>query len=261
MKTTWMALTLTAVAIDAHAIGRLANVEIIDRDTGSTLQAHYFRGEYWVAGTPGHRYSILIQNQRSDRELAVASVDGINVISGESAGVAQTGYVFDARQGYDIDGWRKSDQEVSAFTFTSVPDSYAARTRRPQNVGVIGIALFLERPMPTSPSVDDALRSGAAPPAATSDLETSVARSAISAATAERAQALGTGHGEREFSAVTETPFERQSPRPNEVVRIRYDSLPNLVALGVIARPAPLPPAPNPFPRSSGDGYVPDPPS
>ncbi len=50
----------------------------------------------------------------------------------------QTGYVFYARQAYDIAGWRKSDSEIAAFTFTSIPKSYAARTGRPQNVGVIG---------------------------------------------------------------------------------------------------------------------------
>ena len=49
--------------------------------------------------------------------------------------------------GVEIDGWRKSMDEVAAFYFTALPDSYAARTGRPDNVGVIGVALFREEPV------------------------------------------------------------------------------------------------------------------
>ena len=52
---------------DANAAGSLADVQIIDRDTGSVLPMYRSRGEYWVAGRPGARYSIMIQNHRSER--------------------------------------------------------------------------------------------------------------------------------------------------------------------------------------------------
>jgi len=39
--------------------------------------------------------------------------------------------VLDPRGSVDISGWRKSMSEVAAFVFTSLPDSYAARTDRP----------------------------------------------------------------------------------------------------------------------------------
>ena len=70
---------------------------------------------------------------------------------------------------------------------------------------------------------------------------------------------LGTGHGEREWSQVSHTAFERAQSTPNETIRIRYDSHENLVALGVIpgATPAPRPDA---FPGSPVSRYVPDPP-
>ncbi len=71
---------------------------------------------------------------------------------------------------------------------------------------------------------------------------------------------LGTGHGEREYSYVTHTEFLRMQPQPNEIVRIRYDSLDNLLAMGIITRPRAAPPAPNPFPVSPEPQYVPDPP-
>jgi len=120
-------------------------VAIIDRASGVELIPHFYRGEYWVAGKPGATYSIAIRNRLGERLLAVASVDGVNVISGATAAWDQTGYVFGANQRYEITGWRKSDAEVAAFTFTASPNSYAERTGRPANVGVIGVALFRER--------------------------------------------------------------------------------------------------------------------
>jgi len=47
---------------------------------------------------------------------------------------------------------------------------------------------------------------------------------------------LGTGHGEREYSYVNHTEFLRMQTQPNEVIRIHYDSLDNLFAMGIIKR-------------------------
>ncbi len=146
MKGAWLGMLLVGMGIEAHAAGRLSEVQIIDRDTGSVLPMYRSRGEYWVAGRPGARYSIMIQNHRGERILAVTAVDGINVISGETGAWSQSGYVFGPGENYEIAGWRKSDAEIAAFNFTSSGSSYAARTGRPANVGVIGVALFLERP-------------------------------------------------------------------------------------------------------------------
>jgi hypothetical protein len=146
-RTVWLAaLAGLAVNCKALAVGGLATVSVIDRDSGTQLSTYYFKGEYWVAGRPGARYAIEIRNCAAGRLLAVTSVDGINVISGATAGWGQTGYVFDPGANYQIAGWRKSDTEVADFTFTASPNSYAARTGRPANVGVIGVALFRERP-------------------------------------------------------------------------------------------------------------------
>lgn len=57
--------------LPARAIGRLADVTIVDRDTGATLPVHYARGEYWVAGRPGARYGITVRNRLGERVLAV----------------------------------------------------------------------------------------------------------------------------------------------------------------------------------------------
>jgi hypothetical protein len=260
-------------ATPALAIGRLADVSVVDRDTGETLATRYHRGEYWMEGRPGARYAIRIRNQQGRRLLAVTSVDGINVVTGETAAVDQRGYVYDAWNAYDITGWRKSDAEIAAFTFTAVPQSYAARTGRAANVGVIGVALFrdqpppavmLDLPAPLAPPMAAPLaesrneQKAAEAPAASAD-----AAGAGSArrdrALANPAPALGTGHGTRETSVVTQVPFQRESTRPNEVIRLRYDSRANLVALGVIREVTPPASRPQPFPAGSQPGYVPDP--
>jgi hypothetical protein len=276
-------LAALVTSYDALAVGAIANVTIVDRDSGVTLSTHFFHGEYWVAGTPGARYAIEIRNCIGGRLLAVTSVDGVNVLSGATAGWDQAGYVFDPGERYQITGWRKTDAEVAAFTFTDSLDSYAERTGRPANVGVIGVALFRERqpqavyaPPKVAPS---ARQPEAAPRAAESSRASASQSTAITAMASggpsrglavDQAHAsvpvpmpapkLGTGHGEREYSYVENTEFRRMRPEPNEVIRIRYDSLDNLVAMGIVRRPRPTPTAPNPFPGSQERQFVPDPP-
>lgn len=275
-------LALVMLSGEAWAVGRIATVTIVDRDSGSVLGAHYFRGEYWVAGTPGAHYAIEIRNRLGERLLAVTSVDGVNVLSGATAAWYQEGYVFGPREGYQITGWRKTHQEVAAFTFTASPDSYAARTGRPANVGVIGVALFQERPLRAyaPPSIAAPQPSPETPNSAAQEAERAAADSASTAAppgpVAEGARArpqeplvayaqalaprLGTGHGPREYSYVQDTEFQRLQDEPNEVIRIRYDSLENLMAMGIVRRPGPRPPVANPFPGSAPGEFVPDPP-
>jgi hypothetical protein len=261
MKRLCMSLVLAGLATHAVATGRLANVSIVDRSSGEVLAAHYHRGEYWVAGRPGARYAIRINNRSHERLLAVTAVDGVNVISGETAAWDQTGYVFHGWQGYDIDGWRKSNHDVAAFTFTAAPRSYAARTGRAANIGVVGVALFRERlqqPVPmTAPAAPMAeARERLSDSAASTEAAGGMARQE-----SERAAKLGTGHGERVRSDVQHTDFERRHARPDEIIRIRYDSHENLVAMGVIRRNRPHSPTPEAFPDSPVAGYVPDPPS
>jgi hypothetical protein len=287
-------LGVLGVRTDAHAAGGLADVQIIDRDTGSVLPMYRSRGEYWVAGRPGARYSIMIQNHRGERILAVTAVDGINVISGETGAWSQSGYVFSPGERYEIAGWRKSNAEIAAFNFTAADNSYAERTGRPANVGVIGVALFLERPAPVRwfdrqsrdrkseesgyarNRVENSIEGGAdgaaraAPPSLAATAPAAPAASPPAPQFAEiqpnvansnpaPAQKLGTGHGARETSYVQDTTFDRLSSTPNELIKIRYDSYENLVAMGVVpTRPAWQ--RPNPFPDSPIQRYVPDPP-
>ncbi|MGE5305075.1 MAG: hypothetical protein ACM3TN_17325 [Alphaproteobacteria bacterium] len=278
-----LAALLLLFASPSALAGQLADVQILNRSTGERLPVYYHRGKMYVAGNPGDRYAVQVANRAGARILAVNSVDGVNVISGETASYEQTGYVFLPWQSYEITGWRKNQNEVAAFYFTSLSDSYAARTDRPQNVGVIGVAVFRERtppqPQPVMPTPrpfekrsgttgaptdsDNRAESRESASGAASDAKASPARpaqeavSAPSAALRRSQEKLGTGHGEREHSYVSYTDFRRASSHPDEIFSIYYDSRENLLARGIIPG-APRVAEPRPFP---GLRFVPDPPS
>ncbi len=242
----------------------LTDVEIYDRTEHRTLPVHAHEGRLYVAGEPGHQYEIRLRNRSSERLLAVTSVDGVNVISGQTAKSSQSGYVLAAWDGVDIEGWRKSMDDVATFYFTRLSNSYAARTGRPENVGVIGVALFRERqrccrPQPfehgqveQQPFEDRAVPAPAEPLArAESD-----ASASASPSPQRSREKLGTGHGHRETSPVEYVDFQRASTTPEETIVIYYDSRQNLLARGVIPNSRRYADrSPNPFPNE----FVPDP--
>lgn len=252
----------------ARADARLVQVDIVDRDGGEALHVWRDHGRPVVAGRPGARYSVRLVNDSGERVLAVVAIDGVNVVSGETAGVGQRGYVLEPWQRTEITGWRKSNEEVAAFEFTSLADSYAARTGRPQDVGVIGVAVFREakaievsQAQPVPPS-QGAAKAAAVPspdsrPAAESRRADAAATGAAAPVERER---LGTGHGEREASVVRITTFQRASARPDQRLEIRYDSLDNLVTAGIVPPPHVAATSPRAFPADPPRGYVPDPP-
>lgn len=221
----------------------LVDVAVVDRDSGQWLPQYPHRGDTWVAGMPGHRYSVRLTNTTGERVLVVLSVDGVNAVTGQTAAASQAGYVLAPWETTEIAGWRKSLDDIAQFVFTDLGDSYAARTGRPRNVGVIGVAVFEEaRPRyyaPEAPPIargyDGRERSlgerSASAPAATADAiaEESSAKSAAR-------QSIGTGHGQREWSPVGRTDFSRASRSPAQLTQLRYDDHHRLIALGVIPR-------------------------
>lgn len=237
--------------------GGPVRMALVDRDRGTELRSYSAEGQRWVAGERGHRYAVRLYNDSPRRVLVVLSVDGVNAISGEDADPSQTGYVLNPGQRADITGWRKSQDEVAQFVFSSPSGSYASRTGRPDNIGVVGVAVFEEArrwyPQP--------ILRGVPLPAPTAQAEAAADASASRIegyASKSQAPALGTGHGAREHSSVRDTDFERASRSPAQVLQLRYDSARNLRARGILVdAPSRLPREPQAFPNR----YVPDPPA
>jgi hypothetical protein len=252
------ATLLTGCASVADA-GSLADVAVINRTTGERLQVYRHAGRMYVEGKAGERYAVEMRNRTGGRILTILSVDGVNAVTGQTAATSQSGYVLNSWSRAEIAGWRKDMSDVAAFYFTALPDSYAARTGRPDNVGVIGVAVYKEyveppRAMQEAPALAKSEATGrlsssdaAGAPAASAPSETSALRNKTAN------EKLGTGHGERIHAPTYGTEFRRASSTPSEAINIYYDSRQNLIAQGIIPRHAKLP---QPFPNG---GFVPDP--
>jgi hypothetical protein len=248
--------------------GGVAAIEIIDRSANQSLGvfegAH---GQAFVVGNPGNEYRLHIRNLTGARILAVASVDGVNIVSGETASPSQSGYVLGPWESLDVDGWRTSLQKTAAFYFTTLADSYATRTGRPNDLGVIGVAVFRERPRVieySRPKVSryDTPRESASAAGGMADEKRATANNAEPAQAMGRlekdaakpmaapAPSIGTGYGRDEWSSAQRVAFERATSSPAEVLSVRYDRRENLVAMGVLPRPRVIGRAPDPFPGS-----------
>ena len=239
----------------------LVQMDVIDRDSGQWLPEYGHRGQHWIAGVPGHRYAVRLANTTGERVLVVLSIDGVNAVTGQTAAPSQAGYVLEPWETAEIAGWRKSYDDIAQFVFTDLPDSYAARTGRPANVGVVGVAVFRERqlrPVYAPPP---------APPIAGGMARNEARKAAAPAASADRAMAseaeampqrLGTGHGQREWAPVGQTEFVRASRSPQQVSQLRYDDADALVALGILPRYRA--PYAGTTPRAFPGGFVQDPP-
>jgi len=100
-----MFVTGAAPAVAAYyPTGSLVSVDIYDRADGTSLPVYTKDGQSYVVGVPGHEYAVRVRNCTGQRVLAVTSVDGVNVISGETASPDQSGYVIDAWSSVEITG-------------------------------------------------------------------------------------------------------------------------------------------------------------
>ncbi len=239
-------------------------IEVVDDDSMQRLATFCRDGRSYVLGDLGQRYSIRVINPTSARVEAVVSVDGLDAVDGHPASLRKRGYVVPAFGEVVVDGWRTSLDSVAAFRFSTVPDSYGARTGHARNVGVIAAAFFRERvrprvvqiPLPAPPTARD--RAASAAPAAPADeaaAPSSNARGSAGGASASppsaasKAEAtapaarrgLGTEFGEAQASSVVETSFTRADTNPTWLTEVRYDDRNGLVSRGI-----PIPPPPPP---------------
>jgi len=219
--------------------------------SGAPARTFRHDGETFVLGHLGERYTLRVVNHSGRRVEAVVSVDGRDVIDGRPGDWhGKRGYLVPAWSSVDIDGWRISQRQAAAFRFSTVSDSYAAKTGNAREVGVIGVAIFPERWYPPSPlypsphapwngGLHDDLegrdRGNSAPRAeenGSGPTAPALPSEPLAHKSAER-PGLGTEFGEPVSSQVTEVPFERALQRPEVVIGARYDDRDGLVALGI----------------------------
>jgi len=58
LRLTLAALLVAAATLPAQALGRLADVVLVDRASGQPLAVHWHEGRAYVVGEPGREYQV-----------------------------------------------------------------------------------------------------------------------------------------------------------------------------------------------------------
>jgi hypothetical protein len=237
-------LALVSCAAPPRAESQALRTQVSDYELevlvdGEPVRTFAHRGQSYLLGLEGARYVLRIHNRSGRRIEAVVTVDGLDVIDGEPGDFAnKRGYLVPAYGSVDIEGWRVSERQAAAFRFAPIGQSYAAKTGRARNVGVIGVAVFPERVVRPAPRPMQPYEYGAdADRAGSSEAKAEApASSAPASAGAERRarKGLGTEFGEAMYSQIEHVSFVRANPtRPAFLLGARYDDRRGLISLGI----------------------------
>lgn len=99
-----------------------------------------------IQGIQGKEFELEVVNKTSRRLLVHPVVDGLSAMTGELAlkNDSSYGYVMAPWQISTVPGWRLNNNEVAKFVFLPSSNSYAERTSKGCNNGVIACAVWEE---------------------------------------------------------------------------------------------------------------------
>lgn len=186
---------------------------------GRPAREYPLNGDIWLEGRLGSEFTLRFRNSTARRVEVVLSIDGLSVMNGQTASKDDRGYIVGPYQTADIPGWRLNDREVAKFFFGKLDEAYASKMGKPQNIGVIGAAVFTERQsMPLSTPV---FRGGAT-------------RGGGEMFSMTTKGGVGTGFGDRAEHQVSRTTFVRASQVPAAQFALRYETAEELTARGIV---------------------------
>lgn len=239
---------------------------------GSPAKEYYHQGSHYMEGKENSKFSIRLKNNSGSRVLFVPTVDGLSVMSGDKASFESRGYIVSAYDSITVEGWRTSDKNVAEFFFTHPKGSYAKKTKKGDNLGVIGGAVFKEKVKPRSNPTWEVTYATATPPKypdinqypavyfTTSGLNVSGGGSvgsslALSSANAasnmmEVKASLGAGFGQDKYSPTIGVDFDKETS-PEAVFSIFYNTRQKLEEIGVEFK-KPVYITPSAFPNEEG---------
>jgi hypothetical protein len=126
----------------------IMNTKVDIMVNGKAVRQYKHNGYIYIEAREGTEYVISIRNNSQTRKLAVITVDGLNVITGDVYdGNANQGYIIDAWSTVNIKGFRKDLNSVGAFKFCNKDKSYCNEQGLEGNNGVIGVRLYVEKPL------------------------------------------------------------------------------------------------------------------
>lgn len=238
------------------------NYEVEVVINGKSAKEYFHKGQVYIEGREGTGFTIRVRNRDVCRKLFVPTIDGLSVLDGEEGSFKSGGYIVPARSTITIDGWRTSDEEVATFYFSSPEQSYRRKMKKGNNLGVIGVAVFGEKPSYTyatasyhtvfpyqqntpwqMPSPTWTMTSGSSP---TGDANIMLC-SASTNTGSNFSQEIGTGWGDIKQSSVTTVNFDAENT-PETILEIRYNTLEQLERAGINTKKEPLYVTPQAFP-------------
>jgi len=248
-------------------------IEMWVESEGRRLDVFEKDGRSYLLGEMGAPYEIVLVNRSDGRLEVVLSVDGRDAVSGREADFrANHGYVLDPDEVVRVQGFRTSLEGVARFEFSAAEESYGARMGTPENVGVIGLAVFDEASAPpedappkiakSQPGPIPAEDTAAASPSSKYQMDEVGGQAEIAQ------QGLGTKYGKNVDSTAVVVSFVRRDPEnPSELLVLYYNDRAGLERLGIVLPPREeLEPhrcaGPNPFPGvpCEDSGFAPPPP-
>lgn len=120
-------------------------VQVINEKGGPMSLYRDKQGRYILPALDGMRYTLHIVNNDKKRTYeVVTTVDGLDVLNGRAGSFHNSGYLIRPGKLVEIEGFRKSSQQVAAFRFTTPENAYVNQNRQgdEHNIGIIGMAVF-----------------------------------------------------------------------------------------------------------------------
>lgn len=208
-------------------------------------------GKTYIEGRQGSEFTLRVRNNTWEKILAVVSVDGLSVMNGKTASFDSGGYVISPYGYVDIKGWRLDNREVAKFFFSHLEASYAAQMDKPQNVGVIGCAIFKKKiTWANFHSADyrlEKVSGGYDSPMGGLRSDTFSAKTLG----AGPSRSIGTGFGERARDEVRIVTFGRED-HPSATLELHYAERADLIRYGVNLHSRLEVSMPKPFPGETG---------
>lgn len=229
---------------------RMRTYELHVQVHGAAVREYVHSSKTYIEGRRGSNFTLRITNNGSRKVLAIPTVDGLSVIDGKQGSFDSPGYIIGPFSNVDIPGWRLNNREVAQFFFSASYESYAARMDTPNNIGVIGCAIFEEKQPPHAISPHPYPK-----PDWWGDHDVLRGEERLRKSFGESVRTrggLGTGFGERAEHHVRYTHFEKATPLPSCVLEIHYDDRQGLAAQGISLGDIPEVGHPNPFPIEEG---------
>lgn len=121
------------------------NYELSVVVAGKPVREYNKDNNTFIEGQKDSEYIIRFKNNTKDRVMVIFSIDNLEPLSGGKAEDCKTGYIVDGLKSLELKGFRIDDNNVAAFKFSEIGQSYANSNGDPLQCGSIGVRVYSEK--------------------------------------------------------------------------------------------------------------------